>query len=177
MENFKPNQYIELFNPGKNNYFPIRILEENDNGYKAIILENDKKINVYEYQLKSYGYRNIWITEKLMNQLGFEKNGLIYSRQNTIVWECLIGDLKQTEHPYYLYEFNSKHLGYVILNADEVDQFREDYNEIEFEAANHKIKEKYSFTSSINDIFTSLMEKAPNDFNYEILDKIVINKK
>lgn len=177
MENFKPNQYIELFNPGKSNYFPIRILEKNDNGYKALILESDKKINVYEYQLKTYGYQDIWITEKLLSQLGFEKKGLVYSRKNIIFWECLIGDLEQIEHPYYLYEFSSKHLGYAILEENEVDQFKKDYKEIEFEDINHKIKEKYFFTNSINDIFKCLMEKEPNNFNYENFDEILLAKK
>lgn len=73
MENINTNDYIELFNPGKNNYFPIRILGKSDNGNKVLILGTGKELNVYEYQLKTYGYRNIWITEEMMIQLGFNK--------------------------------------------------------------------------------------------------------
>jgi len=177
MEKFKPNTYIELFNPAKNNYFPIRILENTENGYKALILENGKEINVYDYQLKTYGYRNIWINEKILNGLKFKKNGLEYKLNDILLFEGLIGNLKSIDHPFYLFEFSSKHLGFAILNKDELKDFKSDYEKIKYNDNEQTIKEKYTFSSDINDVFTKLTETKSNKFDYDLFDKIIVENK
>lgn len=150
MIEFKTNEYIEIYNPSKHNYIPIRILSKNKNGYDALLLPNSKQVNIYNYQLNTYGYKKIWITEKLLSQLGFKKEGLNYTLEDITIFECLIGELKNIDHPYYLYEFSSKHLGYAILKKNEVDEFIKDYKEIDFNSTNHKITEKYNFTNYYN---------------------------
>lgn len=176
MTDFKPNEYIELYNPGKNNYFPIRILSKNENGYEVMSLRNNKKINISNYYLTRYGYKRIWVSEELLSQLGFKKEGLIYSFENTIIVECLIGEVKIIDHPYYLYEYNSNHLGYAILKKNEIEAFLDDYKKIDFNASNHPIKEKYKFTSLIDEVFAYLIEQNTEELNYEKLDEIIFTR-
>src|SRR5690606_25927168 len=156
----------------KNNFFPVRILEGNNNEYRALILANNKKISIYEYQLKTYGYHHIYIADYLLERLGFERDGFNYRYKDIIVCECLIGELQKDDYPFYLYQLRTKHLGYAILNINEILEFQEEYKKIEFDAKNHKIKEKYFFTSRINEVFTHLIKKAPDEFTYEMFDKI-----
>ena len=177
MQKFKSNTYIELFNPATNYYFPIRILENTQNGYKAIILENNKRINVFDYQLKTYGYKNIRINEKILNELGFEKDGLEYRLNDFLLFEGLIGDLKSVDHPFYLFEFNSRHLGFAILNKDELKDFKLNYDKINFNEMEHTIKNKYTFTSNVNDVFSKLIEDNSNEYDYDLFDKIIVKNK
>jgi len=174
MIEFSNNEYIEINNPGKNNYVPIRILNKGENGYNALLLPNSKEIKIYDYQLINYGYKKIWISEKLLNELGFKKDGFIYTLGNIIIWECFIGELKNISHPYYLYEYNSKFLGYAILDKNEIEEFKKDYAEIDFNSEKHTIKEKYFFTSSIDDLFNHLLKVKHGKYNYEEFDKIIL---
>ena len=112
-----------------------------------------------------------------MNKIGFEKDGLKYKLNDFLVFEGLIGNLKNTEHPFYLFEFDSKHLGFAILKKEELKAFESDYKKIEFNKKEHPIKEKYFFSSNINDIFLKLMENKRNEFNYEMFDKIIVENK
>ena len=158
MKNFKPNSYIELFNPGRMNYFPVRILEKIDNSYRALNLHNKIEINIYDYQLNKYGFRNIWITEDLLYKLGFVRNDFIFSFENIVIFECIIGDSIYNENPFYLFEFNSKFLGYAIIDNNKKDEFINDYRKIDFNSIDYSIMKKYYFTSLINDVFSHLME-------------------
>lgn len=175
MIEFNTNEYIDIYNPAENNYFPIRILKKNENGYNVLLLPNDKQINIYDYQLNTYGYKKIRISEKLLDKLGFKKTGFIYTLENITIWECLIGELKKLEHPYYLYEYNSKHLGYAFLKENEVEKFKKEYNEIDFDSTNHKIMENYFFTNSINDVFAHLLKHMSEKYNYKEFDKIILS--
>jgi len=175
MIEFSNNEYIEINNPGKNNYIPIRILHKNEDGYNAILLPTSKEIKIYNYQLINYGYKKIWVSEKLLNQLGFKKVGFIYTLGNTIIWECIIGEMKNIIDPYYLYEYKSKFLGYAILKDNEVENFKKDYTKIDFNSTNHEIKEKYFFTSSISDIFNRLLDDGLENYNYKEFDKIILD--
>ena len=172
MNKFKTNQYIELYNPLRNNYFPVRILERTNNGYRVRSILINKEINIYDFQLENYGFRNIWISKELLEKIGFKKEGLIYSFENIIIWECLIGELNKIEHPYYLYEYNSQHLGYVILDENEIENFKADFRNIE----NEKIRKNYTFINSMNDVFNYLMKQKPKQFSYDKFDKIIIGK-
>ena len=42
---------------------------------------------------------------------------------------------------------------------------------------NHSIKEKYLFTSSMNEIFTKLLNENPEKYDFEMFDKVILNKK
>lgn len=172
MKELETNQYIELYNPLSNNYFPVRILERNSDGYLVRSLFKRKEINIYDFQLKTYGFRNTGISEKLLEKIGFKKEGLVYSFENIRIWECQIGELNKTDHPYHLYEYNSKHLGYAILDDTEIENFKTDFSQIE----NEKVREKYTFVYSINDIFSHLLKKKPGQFTYDEFDKIIIDK-
>ncbi|CAA0220261.1 hypothetical protein [Tenacibaculum maritimum] len=172
MSIFETNQYIELYNPLRNNYFPVRILERTKDGYLVHSLIINKEINIYDFQLKTYGYRNTWISQELLERIGFKKDGLIYTLGNIIIWECLTGELNKIDHPYYLYKYKSKHLGYAILSENEIEDFKNDFQKIE----NEKIRERYSFISSMNEVFDYLLEQKPREFSYEKFDKIIIDK-
>ncbi|NMH89118.1 hypothetical protein [Flavivirga algicola] len=175
MTEIKTNQYIELYNPLRNNYFPVRILNKTQDGYLALSILTDKEINIYNYQLDTYGYRNIWISEKLLSKLDFKKDSLCYTLNDIIIWECLTGELSDIEHPYYLYEYKSKHLGYAILNETEIERFKNDFKAIEYKSNNDGIKSRYSFANSINDILNHLLELKPEEYSYERFDKIFID--
>lgn len=84
--------------------------------------------------------------------------------------------MKQIKQPYYFYEGYSKHLGFAVLNKNEIAQFKNDFKEIDFNEVNHKIKGKYFFASSLNDVFMQLIIKEPNFFNFQIFDKIFLDK-
>lgn len=174
MTNFKINEYIDLYDPFKNNYLPVRILNKIEDGYFAKSLINDKEFKVNNYKLKNYGYRQKWISEKLLIKLGFEKNKLIYNFENIVIGECLIGELKNIDHPYYLYEYNSKHLGYAILKKNELLEFKQDFKNLLNNPENNEINEKYLITSSINILFKFLLKQEPKRFSYETFDKIII---
>ena len=176
MKNFKINEYINLYDPFKNNYLPVRILERNKDGYNVKALLNDRKFNIYDYQIENYGFQKNWISEKLLIKLGFEKNGLIYKLDDLIVWECLIGELQNIEHPYYLYEYSSKHLGYAIFKNELLIQFKNDFKNVQLNSKNNIIKDKYLITSSVNTLFESLTKITPEKYNYTIFDKLIINK-
>lgn len=105
--------------------------------------------------------------------MGFKKDKFIYSLGNIIIWECLIGELNNIDHPYYLYEYKSKFLGYTILNKNNIEEFKKDYAEIDFNSTKHEIMEEYFFTSSINDLFNHLLDKIEK-YNYEKFDKIIL---
>lgn len=173
MIEFNNNEYIEIYNPGKHNYVPIRILNKNENGYNAILLPNSKEIKIYDFHL-NYGYKKICISEKLLKKLGFKKDEFIYTLGNITIWECLIGEIKNINEPYYLYEFESKFLGFAILNENELKDFKKDFKEIDFNSTNHNIKEKYYFTNSINDVFNHLLKYNFEKCNYEEFDKIIL---
>lgn len=74
MIEFNDNEYIEINNPGKHNYIPIRILNKIENGYNAIFLPNSKEVKIYDYQLINYGYKKfgspknylmIWVLKRI----------------------------------------------------------------------------------------------------------------
>lgn len=171
MNKLEKNQYIELYNPLRNNYFPVRILERIKDGYLVRSLIIDKEINIYDFQLKTYGFRNTWVSQELLERIGFKKDELIYTFENIKICECLTGELNKIDHPYYLYEYKSKHLGYTILTENEIENFKIDFKEIE----NEKVRKHYSFINSMNEVFDYLLKKMPEQFSYEKFDKIIVN--
>lgn len=172
MIEFNDNEYIEIYNPLKHNYVQIRILNKNENGYNAILLQSSKEIKIYDYHL-NYGYKKKCISENLLNKLGFKKEGFIYTLGNIKIWECIIGEIKKINEPYYLYEYESRFLGFAILNKNELKEFKKDFHEIDFNSTIHNIKEKYFFTNSINDVFNYLLKHNLKKYNYKEFDKIM----
>lgn len=172
---FEIDKYIELYDPFKNRYLPVRILEQNTDGYKVKLIPNGKEINIYNYQIKTYGYRELWISRELLEYLGTEKNGLKTQIDSTIVWECLIGELKNSERNQYIYEFSSKFLGYAIISDDSLKEFMQDFKKIDFNSDNKEFKSKYLISSSANELFNQLKKNKSEKYNFDELDKIVRN--
>ncbi|MCG8803974.1 hypothetical protein [Tenacibaculum finnmarkense] len=175
MTNFEVNDYIELYDPFKNSYLPVRILELNEDGYNVKSLINKKEFNIYNYQLMEYGFRNTWISEKLLIKLGFVKDKLIYNFENIVIWECLIGELTKIDHPFYLYESRSKHFGYAIFENNKLLEFKIDFKNLIKNSERNEISEKYLLTSSINILFKYLIKYNSNKFSYEAFDNIIIS--
>lgn len=180
MKNFKSNQFLGLFNPNQNNYFPVRILKRIHSGYRVLVLENKEEIDIYDYQIETYGYHTIWPTEKLMSQIGFKKENLKYSYKNVIVYECILGNSEKINYliPLHRHYYSSTvHLGFTILDKSESNEFINDCNKIDFKATSYEIKKKYCFINSIDDILSHLIYKFPKEYNYEIFDKLILDTK
>lgn len=175
MTNFEVNDYIELYDPYKNSYLPVRILKPNEDGYNVKSLINKKEFNIYNYQLIDYGFRKTWISEKLLIKLGFVKDKLIYTSENIVIWECLIGELKKIEDPFYLYETRSKHFGYAIFENSKLPEFKIDFKNLIQNSERKEISEKYLLTSSISILFKYLLKHNSNEFSYETFDNIIIS--
>lgn len=176
MDNLRTNQYVELFNPLKNSYFPVRIKDKIKEGYRAVSILSGKEINIYYYQLKNYGFRKIWVSDSILKKLNFNKNNLIYKLEDVIIFECLIGKLENVDDPYYLYEYKSKHLGFAILDQDNIEDFKQQFEQMNYDSPEDLIKEQYSFAQSIDDIFKKLIQNKPDQYNFNFFDKIITEK-
>jgi hypothetical protein len=174
MINLNLNEYIDLYDPVKNYYLSVRIIEIEDEGYKCKALSNNKEFKITDYHLKNYGFRRNWISENILNELGFKKNGLLYKLEDIIVWECLIGKLENIEHPYYIYEYSSKHLGYAIFEEHNLIAFQKDFKIVDYNSDNKELIDKYLITSSINVLFEKLIKRNSDKYSYEEFDKIII---
>lgn len=174
MRNIEVNEYIDLYDPIKNYYLPVRIVSMEDNLFNCKVLSNDKEIRITDYHLKNYGFRKNWITEIMLKDLGFKKNGLLYELESINVWECLIGHLENIKHPYYIYEYSSKHLGYAIFQEHELNKFKDDFQNVSYDSDNKAFKNKYLITSSVNELFKILIKHNPKKYCYEDFDKIIV---
>ena len=169
MEEFKPNQYIELYHQGTNDYFPVRILSKTDSGYSVRVLNNGDINNVYNYQLIKYGFRNVLISDGMMKDLGFEKENLIYKLKDINVFECLLRDFNVSTDINSNNIYTIELLGYIILDESGLEKFQDDYN-----LSKNIIREKYTFFYHIDEIFNYLKEYDDLIFNYNKFDEIVL---
>ncbi|WP_272149737.1 hypothetical protein [Tenacibaculum aiptasiae] len=177
MPNLNLNEYIELYNPANNTYFPVRVVKQINQGFNVFSILNSKYIDIYNYQIEKFGYQKTWISKNLLEEIGFTKEGYLYSFENIVVYECLTGELKERDFPSKGYNFYSKHYGYAILNKNQYEEFIIDFREIEFNSSNSKIAEKYFLTCDINDVFETLLKLKNTQFSYEQFDNIILKHK
>lgn len=172
MTTFKQNEYIELYNPAKYNYFTIRILSKSENGYNALILDNRKKEEIYSYAIETYGFRRNFINRELFVNAGFTKDNLVYTKNDLVVFECLIGKLEQD--PYYLYNnyFSSRFLGYAFLKENELNYFKTKLEKIQFKTNADDFKKEFNLSSSVLEFFNFLIRNDPDFDSLEKLDNL-----
>lgn len=173
MKEFETNQYIELYDPFKSRYLPVRILKKNTDGYLVKFISIEKEINIYEYQLKNYGYRELWNSRELLEFLEFKKDGLKNQLGSLIVWECLLGELKNNGNNHFIYEYSSKFLGYALLQENSFDEFEKDFAKLNYNSDSTEFEKKYLISSSANQLFNHLKDINPDKYNIEKIDKIV----
>jgi hypothetical protein len=61
--NLESVNYIELYNPSKYNFIPVRILKSDSNRIKVKILSTEKDRYFDKYYLDQFGFRTPFISE------------------------------------------------------------------------------------------------------------------
>ncbi|MCT3786921.1 hypothetical protein HZQ67_06025 [Elizabethkingia anophelis] len=148
--NIKLNEYLDIFDPIKREYFPIRVISFTEKGILAKFLNPKREREIQLYYIKNYGYKKSFINNELLENCGFKKeNELEYHKENKIIIECLIGQLKPAPYPFYL-GYESNYFGYKFLNShsDSV-KFKEILLSTDIQTSIEDFKSEHSTTTNI----------------------------
>ena len=87
----KLDEYLEIFDPLKKEYFPIRVISHTEKGIIAKFLKSEVEKEIQYYHIKTYGYKKSFINNEMIKNCGFTHiNGLEYHKDNQIIIEYLI---------------------------------------------------------------------------------------
>lgn len=170
MIKFIKNEYIELYNILTGKYFLVRILNVNQNGYKIKILSKNKIIDIYDDRIRNDNCRKLNISKRLLEKIGFQHDNFIYKFKDTFIYEAMFGNL-EINKPYKIYEYKSKHLGYYLLNNNELEDLNIILKDISILKSKYTDFKKLKRIYSVNDIIQVLVEKYQDELNYETIDK------
>lgn len=169
---FKENEYVNLYNPASRDFFAVRILIRQANGYKVKVLQTEQEKDFQDFYFDTYGYHRICISDEMLQNLGFLKNNLQYKLDDFIVWECLHIESEEIKIVFNFPFSDLENLGYVFLNEKSLEQFTEDFKDIQEKKNSENFKEKYNPTFMANDLFEELIKTNPKKYNYEEFDKL-----
>jgi hypothetical protein len=170
---FQSGKYLELFNPIKNNYFPVRILEVKETGISVKILSTGSERTFANYYLNNYHYRFPNISHELLKNCGFENHnkGLIWKRGNIIVVECLQGEIKNNDYVTFFINFSSRFLGYKVTTKEALSEFLELLKQTPFDSDSEAFRNQNLTVSFADELFMRLSEFGLKNLN---TDKIIL---
>ncbi|WP_419869848.1 hypothetical protein [Chryseobacterium sp. CT-SW4] len=146
----KLNEYLDIFDPIKKEYFPIRVIAFTEKGISVKFLKSRIEREIQHYHIKTYGYKKSFINNEMIKDCGFTYiNGLEYHKENQIIIECLIGQIRVEPYPFYI-DFASNYFGYKFLNNHhDYVNFKEILSNTEINTPVEKFKLEYSTTTQI----------------------------
>jgi len=167
---YKANEYLEVFDPTKKEFFPVRIVETTLDGIICYFLNLKREKKIYKFSLETYGYMKPSITDELIINCGFEQNNIQFVKENKIVIKCIVGDLKESVFPYYA-DFSYNVFGYKFIHSEEelteiikiLQTTKVDKSSLEFSEENEstfRIEKLRDYCNIDNDIFDNLYLKS-----------------
>lgn len=164
---FTSGDYLELFNPINNNYFPVRILESVETGIKVKILGTGEEKNIGNYYLNNYDHRIPNTSSELLENCGFinENRSLIWKRNNIMVVECFQGKIEKKNEESFFVDFSSRFLGYKITTQNNLDEFLTVLNQTPYDFDKEEFSKKYSTVSRAIKLFKELSKHGLNQLD------------
>ena len=169
----KLDEYLEIFDPLKKEYFPIRVISHTEKGIIAKFLKSEVEKEIQYYHIKTYGYKKSFINNEMIKNCGFTHiNGLEYHKDNKIIIEYLIGQINVNPYPFYI-DYDSNYFGYKFLNTHtEYHKFKDILSNTDIHTSNEDFKLKHltttqievlrDFTNFTNDQFDQIYLKTFN---------------
>ncbi|TVZ26585.1 hypothetical protein JM83_3226 [Gillisia sp. Hel_I_86] len=177
--NLESGNYIELYNPLKYNFFPVRILESDSNRIKVKILSTEKDRYFDNYYLDQFGFRIPFISEKLINYCGFnriDKSPIFNNKDYDLsIIECYQGKIDRNQFLRTL-DIETRFLGFKILEKNKEEEFIEILKKLPFNCDFKSFQKENKLINSgnANILFKKLNEFGINDIN---TDKIILESK
>ena len=171
--NHKSGDYLELFNPAKNSYFPIRIKNIKETGLIVKILNTGKECLFQNYYMQNYPYKIPSISHKLLLNCGFvnKNNILVWERDNHVIIECLHGNIRNKNYQNIIFDNSIRFLCFKITKASEYSNFLKLLKENLDEENIDEFKKKNEIIKTANELFTKLYENGLTNLE---TDKIIL---
>jgi|GEM_PF-3538025 len=168
--NIELNEYLDIFDPLKKIYFPIRVISFTEKGIIAKFIKSNIDKEIQYYQINNYGFKKSYITDEMIINCGFvHKNGLEYYKENQIIIDCLIGKIELNPYPIYL-DYESNYFGYKFLqDIGEYDVFKEILKNTEISTPSQDFKLEYSTTTKVEDL------RDFTNFNNDQFDEVYLS--
>ena len=168
--NLKVNEYLEIFDPIKKSFFPVRIIELASDGIICHFLNSKINKKIYNFSLKTYGYIKPSVTDDLIINCGYKQNNIQFIMDDKIVVKCIVGEFKESIFPYYA-DFSYNIFGYKLIHKkDELDNIIEilkntnpEKNNLDFKKENNctfRIEKFRDYSKIDNETFDDLYLKS-----------------
>jgi len=112
------NEYLEIFDPIRKSFFPVRVTEILSDGILCRFLNSKKERKIFNYSLETYGYMEPSLNDNLIIDCGYTQNNIQFISENRTIVKCIVGELKESIFPYYA-DFSYNVFGYKFIETDD----------------------------------------------------------
>lgn len=167
--NFKEGQYLEFQKPHEYEYISVRIHKVDETGVNVVILSDSSEKKLSYYFLENNSFRYPFISEKLIENCGFNFNSEKYFEKNEIIIiECIAYNIKENNFDNFI-DYSSKSLGFKVLRKNKKQDFVKILNNLPYETDPVEFKNKHDTISTVEDLFAKLKEFDINDIDFDIV--------